>query len=118
MRRRLTTVAFAAMLVLALTVQAAGAAVVIKGVSTTSGFRWKPHAVSVAVGTKVTWKAVTGTHTVTSYKGKWSKSTTIRPGAPTSFTFKAAGVYRFRCIFHSTLTSGVCSGMCGKVVVG
>ena len=118
MRRRMTTIAFATMLVLALSVQTAGAAVVIKGVSTTSGFRWKPHAVSVAVGTKVVWKAVTGTHTVTSYKGKWSKSTTISQGTSTSFTFKAAGVYKFRCIFHSTLSNGVCSGMCGKVVVG
>ena len=105
-------------LVAVFTVGSAGAAVVIKGVRTTAGFRWKPHAVSVAVGTKVVWKAVTGTHTVTAYKGRWSKSTTIAQGATTSFTFRSAGVYKFRCLFHSSLTDGVCSGMCGKVVAG
>jgi plastocyanin len=118
MRRRLMMIAVATLLVVAFTIQSAGAAVVIKGVDTSSGFRWKPHAVSVAVGTKVTWKAITGTHTVTSYKGRWSKSTTIAQGSTTSFTFKTAGVYKFRCSFHSTLTGGVCRGMCGKVVVG
>jgi plastocyanin len=118
MGRRLTIVAVALVLVAAFTVQTASASVLIKGVDTTSGFRWKPHAVSVAVGTKVVWKAVTGSHTVTAYKGKWSKNVTLAQGASTSFTFKSAGVYKFRCTFHSTLVNGVCSGMCGKVVVG
>src|SRR5438477_403529 len=84
----------------------AEAAVVIKGVSTTAGFKWKPHAVSVTKGTKVVWKAVTGTHTVTAWKGRWSKSTTIRQGTSTSFIFRRNGIYRFRCLFHSTLVSG------------
>jgi plastocyanin len=116
--RRLTILVAAITLVAAFAVQPAGAAVVIKGVSTTSGFRWRPHAVSVAVGTKVVWKAVTGSHTVTAYKGKWKKNTTLAQGSTTSFTFNTAGVYKFRCTFHSTLVNGVCSGMCGKVVVG
>ncbi len=118
MRRRLAATILTVVLLCAFAVQPASAAVVIKGVSTTSGFRWKPHKVSIATGTKVVWKAVTGTHTVTAYKGKWSKDTTIAQGTKTSFTFKKAGVYKFRCIFHSALVNGVCSGMCGKVVVG
>ena len=118
MKRRLTIVAAVAVLLAAFTVQSAGAAVAIKGVDTTAGFRWKPHAVNVATGTKVVWKAVTGSHTVTAYKGKWSKNTTIAQGTSTSFVFKSAGVYKFRCRFHSTLVNGVCTGMCGKVVVG
>ena len=116
--RRLTLMTAAIVLVLACTVQSAGAAVVIKGGDTTAGFRWRPRSVSVSVGTKVTWKAVSGSHTVTAYKGKWKKSTTLSQGAATSFTFTSAGVYKFRCVFHSTLVDGVCSGMCGKVVVG
>jgi plastocyanin len=116
--RRLMTMAATIVLVWAFTAPSAGAVTLIKGVDTTAGFRWKPHAVSVAVGAKVAWKAVTGTHTVTAYEGKWKKNTTIAQGATTSFTFKVAGVYRFRCVFHSTLVNGVCSGMCGKVVVG
>jgi plastocyanin len=118
MRRPLLALALSAVLIGAVAAEPAQAAVVIKGVHTTSGYKWKPHAVSVATGTKVVWKAVNGTHTVTAWKGKWSKSTTIAQGTQTSFTFKAAGVYKFRCLFHSTLVNGVCSGMCGKVVVG
>ena len=118
MKQRLMIVAVVALLMAAFTVQPAGAAVVIKGVHTTTGYRWRPRAVSVAVGTKVVWKAVTGSHTVTAYKGNWKKNTTIAQGTSTSFVFKTAGVYKFRCTFHSTLVNGVCSGMCGKVVVG
>jgi plastocyanin len=117
-RRHLLPLILAATLLGAVAPQPAQAAVVIKGVSTTSGFRWKPHAVSVAKGTKVVWKAVEGTHTVTAWKGTWSKNTTITQGTSTSFTFKRIGVYRFRCTFHSTLVNGVCSGMCGRVTVG
>ena len=97
---------------------AANSAVVIKAVSTSSGFRWKPKITNVANGTKVVWKAVVGTHTVTAYSKNWSKNVTISAGQTTSFTFKSAGTYKFRCTIHSTLVNGVCSGMCGKVVVG
>ena len=117
MKRRLFMFGVAVALV-AVFVLPAGASVLIKGVHTTSGYRWKPSAVSVAVGTKVSWTAVSGSHTVTAYKGKWKKSTTLAQGTTTSFTFAAAGVYKFRCRFHSTLVNGVCTGMCGKVVVG
>lgn len=118
MKRRLTLVVAVGVLLAAFTVQSAGAAVAIKGVDTTAGFRWKPHAVNVAKGTKVVWKAVNSSHTVTAYKGKWSKNTTIAQGTSTSFVFRSTGVYKFRCRFHSTLVNGVCTGMCGKVVVG
>ena len=114
MIRRITLIVAAIVLVAAFTVQPAGAATVIKG----SGTSWQPHAVNISVGAKVTWKAVSGSHTVTAYKGKWTKNTTIAQGTATSFTFKSKGVYKFRCRFHSTLSNGVCSGMCGKVVVG
>jgi len=96
----------------------ANSAVVVKGVSTSSGFQWKPKATTVSRGTKVTWKAITSSHTVTAYKGAWSKNTTINQGQSTSFIFNKAGTYKFRCRLHSHLTNGVCSGMCGKVVVG
>ena len=54
---------------------------------------------------------------MTAYKGAWSKNTQINTGQSTSFTFNSSGVYKFRCRFHSTVTNGVCSGMCGKIVV-
>jgi plastocyanin len=116
--RRLTTLVAAIVMVATFSVQPASASLVIKGVNTTSGYRWKPDSVSVATGTKVVWKAVSGSHTVTAYKGNWSKNTTIAQGTSTSFTFKSAGVYKFRCTFHSRIVDGKCSGMCGKVAVG
>jgi plastocyanin len=99
---------------------AVDAATLIKGVSTSNGPRWKPKSVSIAVGAKVTWKAVSGPHTVTAYKGAWNKNTSLSQGGTTSFTFKKKGVYKYRCLItgHSTLVNGVCSGMCGKITVG
>jgi len=79
---------------------------------------FSPKAVSVAKGTKVVWKSACASHTVTAYSHNWSKSVTLAQGQTTSRTFKTKGVYRFRCTFHSKLTNGVCSGMCGRVTVG
>jgi plastocyanin len=111
---RLVVILAAAMaLVLPSTAQAS---VLIKA---TSGDVFRPHKVSIAKGTKVVWKNTASfKHTVTSYSRNWSKNVTLTPGSTTSFTFKSAGTYKFRCTIHSTLTNGVCSGMCGKVVVG
>jgi plastocyanin len=96
----------------------ANGATVIRGVSTDAGYRWKPKLTEVAKGTKVTWRAVDGSHTVTAYKGPWSKSATIAQGGTTSFTFRRVGNFRFRCTFHSSLVDGKCTGMCGRVLVG
>jgi plastocyanin len=99
---------------------AVDAAVVVKGVATSNGPRWKPKAISINKGVKVVWKAVSGPHTVTAYKGPWNKNTSLSKGQTTSFTFKRNGVYKYRCTIqgHSTLVNGVCSGMCGKITVG
>ena len=120
MRKQLAAALAIGMLVVSLAAQPASSAVVIKAVSCSTSciYKWKPRAVSVATGTKVKWTAVVGTHTVTAVSKNWSKNTTISAGQSTSFTFKKAGTYRFRCRFHSTLSNGTCTGMCGKVVVG
>ena len=99
-------------------VPAANGATVIRGVSTSNGFRWRPKITNVAKGTKVVWKAVNGTHTVTAYGGGWSKNTTINAGQKTSFTFNNTGTFKFYCTLHGNVSGGQCSGMCGKVVVG
>ena len=122
MRHRVALVIAVSLLLGALVVQPASSAVVIKAVSCSScasNYKWKPSITSVVHGTKVTWKAVTGSHTVTSISKNWSKSVTISSSGATSFTFKTAGTYRFRCTFHSSYnaTTKKCSGMCGKVVV-
>jgi len=108
----------AALLSVTLLLTSAGvaqASVVIKATSTRL---WNPAKTSVAKGTKVVWKnPTTATHTVTAYKGSWSKNVTLSPGATTSFLFKNTGTFKFRCTIHSTLLNGVCSGMCGVVKV-
>jgi plastocyanin len=90
-------------------------------------YAFKPAKVSVSKGTKVVWKnASTGTsHTVTSYKGPWSKNTVVAAGSTTSFTFNGTGTFKYYCSFHAHITlSGACvantgipTRMCGTVVV-
>lgn len=116
MRIRVVSVLLGASLLIATNVAASGAALV-RGRLTDNGYRWRPASVSIARGVTQTWTAVDGRHTVTSYRGPWTKSTTLAQGTSTSFRFTQAGTYRYRCTFHSTLVSGVCSGMCGRVVV-
>jgi plastocyanin len=79
---------------------------------------FSPATKSIYKGTKVIWKSVCDAHTVTSYGSNWSKNTTLQQGQTTSKTFTSNGKFKYRCRFHSKLENGVCSGMCGKVVVG
>ena len=86
---------------------------------TDAGYRWRPKTLSVPTGSRVVWTMVDGTHNVTSIGSNWSKrSGNIGPGGTTAFTFGSGGTYRYRCTIHSTLVSGNCNGMCGRVVVG
>ncbi len=85
----------------------------VKGIGTS----WSPTTVRISAGDTIKWKAVSGTHTVTSYRTNWHFNLSLAQGATVSHRFSHAGTFRFRCMIHSTLTNGVCSGMCGKVVV-
>lgn len=86
---------------------------------TDNGYRWRPKTLQVPTGSKVVWKMVEGRHNVTSIGSNWSKSSgNISAGGTTSFTFNSGGTYRYRCMIHSGLSAGKCTGMCGKVVVG
>jgi plastocyanin len=91
-------------------------------------FRFRPARVSIDRGTRVRWHNVTQgtTHTVTAYRGHWSKDTTIAAGDTTSFRFRRRGVYKYYCSIHAHITSGgrcvansgVPTRMCGTVTVG
>jgi plastocyanin len=106
--------------------ESSGASDVARGHTTTiravarhySSPHWDPKRSRVAQDTKVIWQNPTGIdHTVTSYGHGWTKDTPLSPGDSTSFTFRHRGTFKFRCMIHSTLLNGVCSGMCGKVIV-
>ena len=113
MRRRIITLTALA-IVLAAAVPSEGAFLVR---ATSTGDRFLPARAGVDRGTRVTWRAIGGTHTVTAYGGGWSKDTRITAGSQTGFTFRERGTYRYRCRLHSFLSSGVCNGMCGRVRV-
>ncbi len=78
---------------------------------------WSPTTVRISRGGTIKWKAVSGTHTVTAYGNNWTFNHDLATGQVEDRTFRRAGIFRFRCVFHSTLTNGHCTGMCGKVVV-
>jgi plastocyanin len=85
----------------------------VKGIST----HWSPTTVRISAGDRIKWRAISNTHTVTSYRANWHFNQALAQGATVSHRFSHAGTFRFRCMIHSTLSNGVCSGMCGKVVV-
>ena len=85
----------------------------VKGIVT----HWSPTTVRISTGDTIKWKAVSGTHTITSYGNNWHFNHDLAQGQVEDRHFTQAGTFKFRCMIHSTLTNGVCSGMCGKVVV-
>ena len=96
--------------------QPASAAVLVKGIGTS----WSPTRTAISRGGSVRWKAVSGTHRVKAYGGNWTfLSRLLSPGDATKArTFDRRGTYRFYCTIHGSVVNGVCSGMCGKIVVG
>jgi plastocyanin len=113
-RMRLAAAVFATGLALSVSgVALAGVDATIRG----SGESWNPTRVTIDTGDTVRWRSVSGTHTVTAYGGGWSKNTRINSGESTRKTFNSTGTFKFRCTLHSDLSSGNCSGMCGRVVV-
>ena len=96
-------------LVLGLTAAPAGAGLTARVVRATN-FDFKLKTLTIQKGTKVTWKNVEGSHTVTFKTLAFDK--TISPDRKTvSKTFRAKGTFRYFCRFHKSL------GMTGKVVV-
>lgn len=102
--------------------QIASAAVIVKAIADPPLGHFKKAVTRVDAGTKVTFKAVSGSHTVTGYGG-WHYSKRIddstggtRP-QQVSFRFREPGTYQFRCTIHSQIAGGFCTYMCGTVVV-
>jgi len=87
----------------------AGAGVTPKVVKAVN-FEFKPKNLTIAKGTKVTWKNVSGKHTVTFKTLNYDK--TISANHKTvSKTFRQKGTFRYICRFHKSL------GMTGKIIV-
>ena len=81
------------------------------------GYVWRPKSKSIATGSTVRWKAVDGSHTIKSRGSNWSYSVSLPAGSAVSRTFNATGTFRYYCTLHGSVTNGVCTGMCGRIVV-
>jgi plastocyanin len=115
-KRRSLAVALSLVVLLGLAQLPAQGALVVRAGG--GSFVFSPRAPHVAVGTRVTWRSTSGRHTVTATSSNWTKNATLAStGSTTSFTFRRAGTYRYRCRLHSSLAGGQCTGMCGRVIV-
>ena len=83
-------------------------------------FSWSPGIQRIAKGDAIRWRnPLSGSHKVVSYGVNWSYDKTVAAGESVRKRFRKRGRFKFRCTLtgHSSLSDGVCSGMCGKVVV-
>lgn len=68
---------------------------------------FEPAAITVSVGTTVTWTNTdSASHTVTADDGSF-KSDTLATGATFSQTFATAGTFAYHCSIHSSMTGTV-----------
>lgn len=75
-----------------------------------SNFQFSPSTLTVKVGTTVTWKGVSGSHTVTSDDSAPMKfDQPISEGGTVTVTFTQAGTYEYHCSIHAS--------MHGKIIV-
>jgi plastocyanin len=79
---------------------------------------WRPRTKSIVAGTTVRWKAIDGNHTIRSRGTNWSFSANLAQGTSVTRTFNHNGTFRYYCTIHGSVANGVCTGMCGKIVVG
>lgn len=108
MKRRLLAVSLSLVVLLVFTGTPAHAqAFQIRAQRSGTAFVFSPVAPHVAVGRVVRWTAFSVTHTVTATSPNWSKNTTIAPGSSTTFRFRRAGTYRYRCTIHSSMVGRV-----------
>ena len=103
--RRVGLVTVVATLALGVGVAQAGG-----GTVKASNYKFAPKTLTITKGSKVTWKWVNGSHTVTFVKGSFNKSLNSASRS-VSRTFKNPGTYKYYCSFHKTL------GMTGKIIV-
>lgn len=89
----------------------------VRGIFNGTRFVWSPQTRSIVPGTTIQWRAVDGTHNVRSRGANWSYSRNLPNGASVARTFNRRGTFRYYCTIHGNVSNGVCSGMCGRIVV-
>ena len=81
---------------------------------TLTNFQFTPKALTVKVGTKVTWVNKEGTHTVSADDDSW-QSPTLNAVQTFTHQFDKPGTYRYHCTFHGSAGG---HDMAGSIKVG
>lgn len=89
----------------------------VRGIFNGSRYVWSPTMKAINRGVTVRWRAVDGSHTVKSRGTNWSYFRNVPVGTAVTRTFNRLGTFRYYCTIHGSVVNGVCSGMCGRIVV-
>ena len=116
-KRSLAALALSTLVLLGSAGVAHAATVGVRGIFNGVRYVWSPKARTVPPGTTVRWRAVDGNHNIKSIGANWSYFRTLARGTTRTRTFNRRGTFRYVCTIHGSVTNGVCSGMCGRIVV-
>jgi plastocyanin len=89
----------------------------VRGIFNGSRYVWSPTVKPINRGVIVRWRSVDGSHTVRSRGTNWSYFRNLPVGTSVTRTFNRRGTFRYYCTIHGSVVNGVCSGMCGRIVV-
>ena len=89
----------------------------VRGVFNGTRYVWSPKTKAITRGTTVRWRSVAGSHTVKSRGTNWTYFRNVPSGTSVARTFNRRGTFRYYCTIHGSVTNGVCTGMCGSIVV-
>lgn len=116
-RKGIAALALAVGLTLGTSGMADAVTVGVRGVFNGTRYVWSPKAKTITRGTIVRWRSVDGSHTVRSRGANWSYFRNLPLGASVARTFNRRGTFRYYCTIHGSISNGVCTGMCGRIVV-
>jgi plastocyanin len=89
----------------------------VRGVFNGTRYVWSPKVRDITRGVTVRWRSVDGSHTVKSRGTNWTYFRNLPLGTSVARTFNRRGTFRYFCTIHGRVSNGVCTGMCGRIVV-
>jgi plastocyanin len=89
----------------------------VRGIFNGTRFVWSPKVREITPRMTIRWRAVDGSHNVKSRGSNWSYFRSLPQGTSVTRTFNRRGTFRYYCTIHGSVSNGVCSGMCGRIVV-
>ena len=116
-RKGIAALAVAIGLILGTSGMADAVTVGVRGVFNGTRYVWSPKVKSITRGTTVRWRAIDGGHTVKSRGANWTYFRNLPLGTSVARTFNRRGTFRYYCTIHGHIANGVCTGMCGSIVV-